>query len=451
MDQKQHTVYLLSLGCAKNLVDAEVMSGALRRDKFVLTDQADQAETIIVNTCGFIEAAKAESIHAILELAKYKQEGRCRALLAVGCMAEKYADEMREAMPELDGCCGSHDYQHIGRLAAQALGLDYHAAGPGSDAQDDPYLLRELQPGAVSAYLKIAEGCDNCCSYCLIPQLRGPYCSRPKADILAEAARLHQSGVRELVLIAQDTTVYGRDLPAEQSCDLAQLLDELARLPFAMIRLLYAYPEFLDERVLAAMARHENICNYLDMPIQHGSDQVLARMNRRGDSNSIREAVRLARQYMPDIALRTTVMVGFPGETQEDLDRLLALLQELRFDWLGCFPYYQEEDTPAAGFAGQLQEQVKQQRLDRVMRLSAHITQDGLERFKGQSLSVLAEQPAPDFGQGFWQGRSQYQAPEVDGLVYFHSKQPLEYGRMYTVKIEDCQVYDLIGVVEART
>ena len=440
----EHTVYLLSLGCAKNLVDAEVMSGALRRDRFTLVDDPALAETIIINTCGFIESAKIESIRAILDLAEYKKVGSCRALIAVGCMPEKYADEMLGSMPELDGVWGSHDYQEIGRRVAGLLGLELTAA----DRPADPYLLRELPPGSVSAYLKIGEGCDNRCSYCLIPQLRGPYYSRPLADVLAEADRLLQQGVREVILIAQDTTRYGQDLPGE--VDLALLVDKVAELPFDMVRVLYLYPDSISDRLLQVMAAHDNVCHYLDIPIQHGSDKVLRAMHRHSTAQGILDAVQRVRHYLPDVVLRTTVMVGFPGEDEADFQQLLDLLQQARFDWLGSFPYYREDDTPAASLPDQVDEELKQQRLDRVMTQAAAITQQSLDRFIGATVNVLAEAPAFDFGDGFWQGRSQYQAPEVDGVIYFKSDEPIQYGAVYPVLIEDHQVYDLVGRVAAK-
>ncbi|MBR5430415.1 MAG: 30S ribosomal protein S12 methylthiotransferase RimO [Firmicutes bacterium] len=437
----EHTVYLLTLGCVKNLVDAEVMSGALKRDRFELVDDPAAAETIIVNTCGFIESAKVESIRSILELAEYKENGSCRALLAVGCMPEKYAAEMLESMPELDGVCGSHEYQHIGRLAARVLGLELQ----GRSYEGDPYLLRELPPGSVSAYLKIGEGCDNRCAYCLIPQLRGPYHSRPPEEILIEARQLLEQGVREVILIAQDITRYGSDLPG--GVDLAALVEQVAGLPFDMVRLLYLYPDCITDRLLQVMAGHANVCHYLDIPIQHGSDRVLAAMNRHSTARGILDAVARVRRFLPDAVLRTTVMVGFPGETEEDFRRLTDLLEQARFDWLGAFPYFREDDTPAADFPDQIAEEVKQQRLDQVMTQAAAITEDALGRFRGRTLQVLAEAPAYDFGAGFWQGRSQYQAPEVDGVVYFRSDRPIEYGAIYPVLIGDCRVYDLVGQV----
>lgn len=437
----EHTVYLLSLGCAKNLVDAEIMSGALKRDRFVMVDDPAQAETIVVNTCGFIESAKIESIRSILELAEYKEYGSCRALIAVGCMPEKYADEMLESMPELDAVFGSSDYQEIGRRVARLLGLELKSEA----FAGDPYLLRDLPPGSVSAYLKIGEGCDNRCSYCLIPQLRGPYHSRPLDDVLTEAQSLLEQGVREVNIIAQDITRYGQDLPGE--VDLALLVDKVAGLPFDMVRLLYLYPDSISDRLLQVMAAHPNVCHYLDIPIQHGSDKVLQAMNRHSTARGILDAVERVRRFLPDAVLRTTVMVGFPGESEDDFRQLTDLLEQARFDWLGAFPYYREDDTPAAAFADQIDDKTKQKRLDQVMTQAAAVTESSLKRFLGRTVQVLAEAPAYEFGEGYWQGRSQYQAPEVDGVVYFRADSAIEYGVLYPVLIDDCQVYDLVGQV----
>ena len=476
---KQVTVYLLSLGCSKNLVDSEIMSGALKRSGYVITDDPAQAQVIIVNTCGFIEAAQQESIEAILDLAEYKQQGSCRLLLAVGCMVEKFAGEMAEAMPEIDGFLGVNQYQDISKLVAEKLGESEKPA----PFCGDVYLLRDLPKNSATAYLKIAEGCDNRCSYCLIPQLRGGYVSRPMEDVLAEARRLLEHGAKELVVIAQDTTCYGYDLYGKES--LPELLEQLAALPFAMIRLLYAYPDRISERLIQVMSEHENICHYLDMPIQHASGKILRAMGRWGDSRELLALIGRLRAAMPDIALRTTVMVGFPGEDEDDFQELLAFLAEARFDWVGCFPYYQEADTPAAEMPDQLEAEVKQERLDQVMSQAAELTAQALAGRKGAVLSVLAEGEAEEpieelteeategstedptagsleksmedsaaesakeatvgWENRWYVGRSPYQAPEVDGLIYFNSEQPVKAGQLYQIRVTDSDIYDLIG------
>ena len=276
----------------------------------------------------------------------------------------------------------------------------------------------------------------------MIPQLRGPYHSRPLDDVLTEARSLLEQGVREINIIAQDITRYGQDLPGE--VDLALLVDEVADLPFDMVRLLYLYPDSISDRLLQVMAAHANVCHYLDSPIQHGSDWVLAAMNRHSTGRGILDAVARTRRYLPDVVLRTTVMVGFPGESEKDFRQLLDLLEQARFNWLGAFPYYREDDTPAASFEDQIDDKIKQQRLDQVMTQAAAVTESSLRRFLGRTLQVLAEAPAYEFGEGYWQGRSQYQAPEVDGVVYFRADSVIEYGVIYPVMIEDCQVYDLV-------
>lgn len=433
-------VYMYSLGCSKNLVDSQLMCGVLKKEQFLLVDNPADAEVIVVNTCGFIEAAKKETIDAILELAQYKEQGKCRLLLAVGCMVQKYADDMAEAMPEIDALMGVGSYQDIGSLISSRLGLKEDIALP---IQPNIYLERDFSVLDETAYLKIAEGCDNCCSFCLIPQLRGAYHSRPIEDILAEAEILLHSGVKEIVLLAQDTTYYGQDLYGKPC--LAELLDKLSALPFMMIRLLYAYPDGIDQRLIEVMAGAENICHYLDMPVQHGVDHILQAMNRPDTRQSILQTIERLRQAMPDIALRTTLMVGFPGETDEDFQGLLDFMEQARFDWVGAFPYYQEEDTTAAEMDNQLSAAVKQERLDQLMLHAAHLTEAKLGGYLGRELTVLVKDNAYDiYGEGWLAGRSQYQAPEVDGMIYFHSD-TANIGDIIRVKITRHEIYDLIG------
>lgn len=434
------SVYLHSLGCSKNQVDSELMAGVLKREKYNIVSEPQEAEVIIVNTCGFISSAKMESIEAILQLASYKEQGKCRLLLAVGCMAEKYADDMAESMPEIDALMGAGHYEDIAQLINEKLQLPESADAA---LTDNIYLARDFSSLGETAYIKIAEGCDNACSFCLIPQLRGRYLSRPLAEIVEEAAALAKSGVKELVLLAQDTTYYGTDLYGEPR--LAQLLTQLADLPFTMIRLLYAYPTGISEQLIEVMAQRENICHYLDMPIQHSVDNILAAMNRPDSKESILAVIAGLRQAMPDIALRTTLMVGFPGESEEDFSALLAFMQEAKFDWVGAFPYYQEEDTLAATMPAQVDEESKQERLDQLMQLAANITEDKLKALIGQEMTVLVTDSAEEiYGEGWLQGRSQYQAPDVDGVIYFPGKST-NIGDIVHVRIVDNEIYDLIG------
>ncbi len=434
-------VYLLSLGCAKNQVDSEIMSGSLQNAGFTMTGDPAQADVIMINTCGFIEDAQKESIAAILELAAYKRQGRCRLLVAVGCMCEKFAAEMAESMPELDLTVGVGKYAEIGALLAARL----QQTPPQQPLA--PYLLRDLSATVGSAYLKIAEGCNNRCSYCLIPDLRGPYVSRPQTEILAEADRLLTHGVKELVVIAQDPTRYGLDLCGRPL--LPELLDELAARPFAMIRLLYVYPQRVDDALLKVMAAHDNICPYLDLPVQHAAAGILRAMNRGGDAEQLLARVAAIRAALPDAALRTTVMVGFPGETKADFDQLLDFLEQARFDWVGAFAFSPQEGTPAATLPRQVAEATKRRRLDLVMQQAARITEERLRRHVGQVYPVLAEKPAPEFGPGLWSGRSRYQAPEVDGVVLFPAPagRPVQPGELYQVRITATQVYDLVGEI----
>jgi len=434
------SVYLLSLGCAKNLVDSEVMSGALQRSGFRMTEMPEDADVIIVNTCGFLESARAEGIEALLSLAQYKEEGRCKLLVAVGCMPERFGDEMAECMPEIDLFVGVGRYTEIPALILDKLGV--------SDIPElacgDGYLLRSLSLENGSAYLKIAEGCDNCCAYCLIPKIRGPFVSRPMEDILAEAKQLLEKGVHELVLIAQDCGRYGLDRYGKRM--LAELLDLVAELPFAMIRLLYVYPDLVDARLLDVMKKHDNICHYLDMPIQHCSGSVLKAMNRRGDRDSLLAKVREIRNVIPDMALRTTVMLGFPGETEDDFSELVDFLSEAEFDWLGAFTFSAEEGTAAAEMQDQVDEDLKQDRLDVIMEQAMHITEHRLADCIGKELLVLADFPDESTPEGMFVGRSQYQAPDVDGVIYFTGDDVVP-GNLYKVRIIDQDLYDLIGEV----
>ncbi|MDO4581261.1 MAG: 30S ribosomal protein S12 methylthiotransferase RimO [Bacillota bacterium] len=433
---KAKLVYLLSLGCAKNLVDSELLSGLLKRGGYTICDEAAAADIIIVNSCGFIEAAKAESIEYILELAAARKEG---ALLAVaGCMAGAYGAELTAALPEIDLLITIADYPRINELLAAKSGETAAAL----DAPANLFLWRELSTTPGTAYLRIADGCDNHCSYCLIPTLRGAYVSRTIEDICAEAEQLRRRGVRELVLIAQDSTRWGLDLYGERR--LPELLERLAQIDFAMIRLLYLYPSDIDERLLKVMAAQANICHYLDMPIQHGDDGVLAAMNRRDSAALIEAKVALIRDYLPDVMLRTTVMVGFPGEDERAFRRLLELLRRCRFDWVGAFPYYAEDGTPAALLPAQVEAELKQQRLDAVLAYSETITRERLLSMVGMELAVVVEGEAgPPYQDGWQRARSQYQAPEVDGAIYVRAA--LRPGQLAKVRITAIDDYDMIG------
>ncbi|MCL1816823.1 MAG: 30S ribosomal protein S12 methylthiotransferase RimO [Clostridiales bacterium] len=436
------SIFLISLGCSKNQVDSEGMLGLMAGQGWQFATTAELAQVIIINTCGFIESAKAESIAAILQAASYKTKGVCRLLIAVGCLVEKYRAELEQELPEVDAFLGTHEYNHIGALIAEKLALPPIPTWDMSTF----YLKRHTISPPWLAYIKIAEGCDNFCSYCLIPQLRGVYKSRPIPDILAEAQGLASRGVKELIILAQDTTAYGLDLEGERL--LPELLERLSALPFLWIRLLYAYPDGVDETLLKVMASHENICPYLDIPLQHGDDDILQAMGRRLNNAQLHKKINLIRRYIPDIALRTTMMVGFPGETKAAYQAMLEFVNWANFDWLGAFAYSREGDTPAYNLPKQIKERIKTRRLQRLLRMAAHITDERLKRHLGSSLTVLAEsEAAEEYGTGWWCGRSAYQAPEVDGVVYFKA-QDIKPGDMVKVIITGSEVFDLLGEME---
>ena len=439
MIEKNERVYLLSLGCAKNLVDSEMMTGLLQARHFIITQEPQEAEVIIVNTCGFIREAKEEAIASILQLASYKEIGNCRLLIATGCMVEKFKEEMLKSMPEIDAVLGTKQYHLITDLIEGSF--DEQKPQEGMALPEDFYKLRRLSTPSYMAYLKIAEGCDNRCSYCLIPQMRGSLRSRPMEKVLEEAKQLAASGVRELVVIAQDTTNYGYDIYGKPM--LASLLDKIAALPFIWIRVLYAYPSRISDEILQVMAFYKNICHYLDMPMQHADDLMLASMNRQGTRKQITEKIKLIRQYMPDIALRTTMMVGFPGEKEKQWLAMLDFLRDADFDWVGVFAYSRENDTPAADLLGQVRDSVKESRKEKTMALLADLTSKRQRRHIGNTLLVVTEGQV-EGEAGLYYGRSQYHAPEVDGVVYFRADHA-EVGGFLEVKITDSDVYDLIG------
>ncbi len=444
MPQKQG-VYILSLGCAKNLVDSEMMAGLLESCFWHIVDEPSKAGIIIINTCGFIQAAKEEAIASILEMAEYKKSGICRLLIAVGCMVEKYQEEMAKSLPEVDAFLKASQIKEIALLLEGKTGLNC----PGEDLPGDYNLLRRLSTPAYMAYLKIAEGCNNYCSYCLIPQLRGSLKSRSKEDILEEARFLAQKGVKELIIIAQDITAYGIDIYGKAS--FSELLADLAKLPFIWIRLLYAYPSRIDEELLGIIKKHKNICHYLDIPLQHIDNGVLNAMGRRGGEELIREKIALIKRHIPDIALRTTFIVGFPGEDKKAFKKLMDFAGEGHFQWVGAFEYCKEADTPAAKLPRQKDRATKIRRHNRLMELLAQKSQEGLKKFIGKTLDVLVEGSIKGEEKLYF-GRSQYHAPDVDGLIYFKVKKAKEGqikpGQFIKVKINQADVYDLMGEVE---
>jgi len=435
-----YTVALTSLGCSKNLVDSEVMLGLLQDNGYQIVQDHAAADAIIVNTCGFILPAKEESIATLLSLAQFKESGRCQFLLAVGCLVEKYQAELEESLPEVDGFVGSGDFPAIVELLNRKFGQEAVPALPAGEL----YRHRLSTGSAYSAYVKIAEGCDNCCTYCLIPQMRGPYRSRPMGEIQAEVRMLAARGVKEINLIAQDTTYYGLDLYGEEK--LPELLDLLAGEDVTWLRLFYAYPGRISEELLQVMARHDKICKYLDIPIQHADTEILRRMGRGESLPQLRRLLERIREIIPDMALRTTCLVGFPGETEEQFQTLLDFMAEARFDWLGAFTYSQEADTPAADFSDQVPEAVKQARYHRLMSLQSEISAAEKKKWLGRRFLVLVEGDSLDRPE-YLMGRSQYHGPEVDGLVLFRGD-GCKPGDFVKVRITDAEIYDVIGEMD---
>lgn len=450
-------IYFDTMGCAKNLVDSEYALGGLRAAGFALTEDPFAAQVVVVNTCGFINDAKQESIERLLELAALKQEGECLLLAATGCLVQRYRQELPAELPEVDLWLGTEEYDQLPERLWQALAevtgqklakLQKAAGAKQTDGGCAALPPRVLLTPPYTAYLKIAEGCSNRCSFCAIPNIRGPLHSEPLAELLAEAARLKEAGVQELCLIAQDTTAYGRDLPEHKPL-LPQLLRELDKLGFGMLRLLYAYPEGIDDELLAAMRDCPTVCHYLDLPLQHVNAAVLRRMNRRLNRESIEQLLAKIRAYLPDAALRTTFMVGFPGETEADFEELLDFAAAAQLDWAGVFQYSPEEDTPAAAMPEQVPDEVKARRYNQLTAVLADAGAARREQQVGERLNVLLEQPSLDV-PGYFEARSEYQAPEVDGLIYVQNLDGCltekQIGSWLTVEVATAEGYDLLAV-----
>ena len=438
-----YNIGLVSLGCAKNQTDAEIMLGILASDGFNITPDPSNADVIIVNTCGFIEPAKKESIDTILEMAEYKKE-KCRLLIASGCLAERYSDDILKELPEVDAIVGTGDYDKIAEVIKDAFKGEKKVISGHINRTPPERLPRILSTPPYTAYLKIADGCDNNCTYCAIPLIRGRYRSRRIEDIVEEARTLADNGVKELILIAQDTSRYGSDIYGENSLD--KLLEELARIDkIEWIRVHYFYPEAITESLIDTMAKYDKICNYIDMPVQHGNDYILRRMARRTNQKEILSKIEMIRSKMPDCIIRTSIIVGFPGETDEHFDDLYEFVKKVRFDRMGVFAYSQEEDTPAAEFADQIDEEVKQERLDKLMTLQQGISRELNQSKIGQALDVLVE--GYDEESFLFYGRSRGDSIEVDGKVYFATEEEVSEGDIVRVKIVNADEYDLVGEV----
>lgn len=435
-------ILFISLGCDKNLVDSEVMLGLLDKKGYQIVDSEEDADIIVVNTCCFIHDAKEESIQTILEMAEYKKEGKLKALIVTGCLAQRYQQEIIDEIPEVDAVLGTTSYDHIVEAVEEALAGNGHVVLEDVDALPDVKEKRLVTTGGHYAYMKIAEGCDKHCTYCIIPKLRGNYRSVPMEKLLAEAKDLADQGVKELILVAQETTVYGKDLYGEKS--LHKLLRELCKISgIQWIRILYCYPEELYDELIQTIKEENKVCHYLDLPIQHASDAVLKRMGRRTSKAQLVEIIEKLRKEIPDISLRTTLITGFPGETQEQHEELKDFVDEMEFDRLGVFTYSPEEDTPAATMTEQIPEEVKEERQAELMELQQEIAFDLAEDMVGREVLVMIEGKVAD--ENAYVGRTYKDAPNVDGLIFINTDEELMSGDFARVRVTGALEYDLIG------
>lgn len=438
-------ILFISLGCDKNLVDSEVMLGFLSEAGYEITNDESEADIAIVNTCSFIHDAKQESINTILEMSDLKENGNLKVLLVCGCLAQRYADELKEELPQIDAILGTMALEEIVSAVDHALKGKKDTILPSIDSKLTEAKKRIVTTGGYYAYLKIAEGCDKCCTYCAIPSMRGRYRSYSMDYLVDQAKKLVTDvGVKELVLVAQETTLYGTDLYGKKS--LAELLHRLGEIEeLKWIRILYCYPEEIDEDLLKAIKAEPKVCHYLDVPIQHASDEILKRMGRRTSNKDLRDKIALIRKILPDICLRTTLITGFPGETEEDMECLKSFVKEMRFDRLGVFPYSKEEGTPAAKMKGQIPKKTREKRAKEIMLMQQEIAFAKAEERIGQTMTVMIEGRIPE--DDVYVCRSYLDAPDVDGLVFVNSERDYCSGDMVEVKITDSNEYDLIGVL----
>lgn len=439
-----YKVCMVSLGCPKNQVDAEMMLSLLKNGGFEICSEEAEADAIIINTCGFIEAAKAEAIENILEASKYKSEGNLKALVVTGCLAERYRDDVTLEIPEVDVCVGLGSNSKIAEIVKNAIEGNCQNCY-GEKEELDLNGDRILGGYPFSTYLKIADGCDNCCTYCAIPKIRGRMRSRKIEDCVKEAKILAERGVKELIVVAQDTTAYGEDIYGKPM--LSELLKELCKIEgLHWIRTLYTYPDRITDELLETIKSEEKLVKYLDIPLQHISGEILKRMNRKGDKQSLSALIDEIRDKIPEITLRTTFITGFPGETEEQFEEMAEFIKEKRFDRLGCFTYSAEEGTIAAEFENQIDEQVKTDRMENIMEMQMTISAEKNEEKQGSVTEVLIE-GWDDYIKCYF-GRTPSDAPEVDGKIFFLSTKPLKIGDFVKVRINDCIDYDLLGELE---
>ena len=435
----------ISLGCDKNLVDTEKMLSLLGKEGYSFVDDETLADVIVINTCCFIGDAKEESVNTILEMARLKENGRLKALIVTGCLAQRYKEEITTEIPEVDAVLGTTSYEAVAEAVKEALKGHHTAVFRSIDDPVGTATERMVTTGGHYAFLKIAEGCDKRCTYCIIPYLRGKYRSVPMEQLVKEAEELAEKGVKELILVAQETTLYGKDLYGRKM--LPELLKRLAAVDgIQWIRLQYCYPEEITEELIQVMRTEEKICHYLDIPIQHASDRVLKRMGRKTSNGEIRQLIAELRQEIPDIALRTTLISGFPGETEDDHEILMEFVDDMEFERLGVFAYSPEEDTPAFGFPDQVPDSVKEERRAEIMELQQDIAFDKSEQMKGRVLEVMIEGKVAD--ENAYVGRTYMDSPGVDGLIFVNTDLELMSGDFVRVRVTGALEYDLIGEVE---
>ena len=437
-------ILFISLGCDKNLADSEEMLGLLTAGGHEITDDETQADAIVINTCCFIKDAKEESVETILEMAEYKKTGSCHALVVTGCMAQRYQKEIIQEVPEVDAVLGTTSYGDIVKALEEAVAGNYFEEFRDIDYLPDTGSKRVLTTGGHFGYLKIAEGCDKHCTYCIIPKLRGRFRSVPMERLVAQAEDMAEQGVKELILVAQETTVYGKDLYGKKSLHI--LLKKLCEIRgIRWIRVLYCYPEEIYDELIETIRDEKKICHYLDIPIQHASDRILKRMGRRTSKQELIDIIGKLRKEIPDIVLRTTLITGFPGETEEDHEELKEFVDEMEFDRLGVFTYSPEENTPAAEMADQVPEEVKEERRDELMELQQEISYDRGQDRIGQELLVMIEGKVAD--ESAYIGRTYGDAPKVDGYIFVQTGELLMTGDFAKVRVTGALEYDLIGVL----
>lgn len=437
----QKKIYVRTLGCDKNTADTSALKGLIAQKGWSLTDNLEVADWAVINTCGFILPAKEESIQAILELVAAKEDSKGLKVIVHGCLSQKYEEELRESIPEVDAFFGVYSLQeileHIDSLEDDQSETNHH-----EHLESDERYPRSAD--GRTAYLKIADGCDTCCTYCAIPSIKGPFVSREQEILLQEAKSLVEQGAQELILVAQDTTAYGKDLAGDTN--LSSLLSELCRIEgLRWIRILYSYPDAIDAELIDTINNEEKICNYLDVPLQHASDTILKRMGRKQSQKQMLELIGMIRTHCPDVTLRSTFITGFPQESEQEFDDLLGFIQEADLNWVGAFTYSQEDGTPAARMTGQVDEEIKEDRYNRLMRLQQDETAGWLKRWIGKTVEVLIEEKA---NEQLYVGRTRFMAPDVDGIISVTAKTELTVGDFVMVRVTDSTEYDLIGEIE---